>query len=390
MNRHLYVALLIFVAAGCQTAPPATPGTSTQELLVTFETRDFSDIQLGGSKRSYHGGDLWPVSLHVRQSVRHIENAYDLTRKDAWPIESLSLFCVVFTIPDDRKIETLIQALKKDRRVADAQPMNEFEGMFSEPYDDPLFELQYGDHRLEIQRLHTISRGENIRVGVIDSNVDVDHPDLVGQVFKHYTLVDAESVQDKRHGTAVTGVIGAAANNGEGLVGLAPMASIYVYGACSQHRGATRCNSFSIAKAIEHAINDKIQVLNISLAGPPDPLVRQLIERAHEDAMIVVAAANTSNTERNFPASMQVVHSAGEQTQPWFARTEQFSTQAGGGYQVFYGSSIAAAGVTGLATLFRSRRSAIETDELLHGLLSLSCVVVPISELLEETKERCR
>ena len=390
MNGYLFLTLLIVFSAGCQTAPQGSSGTSTQELLVTFETRNFSDVRLGGSKRTYHGGDLWPVSLHVRQTVRHIEKAYELTRKDAWPIESLSLFCVVFTVSDDREIETLIQALKTDRRVADAQTMNEFEGMFSEAYDDPLFELQYGDHRLEIQRLHTISRGEDIRVGVIDSNVDVDHPDLVGQVFKHYTLVAADSVVDKRHGTAVTGVIGAAADNGEGLVGLAPMASIYVYGACSQYRGATRCNSFSIAKAIDHAINDNIQVLNISLAGPPDPLMRQLINRAHEDAMIIVAAANTSNAERNFPASMQVVHSAGEQTQPWFARTEQFSTQAGGGYQVFYGSSIAAAGVTGLATLFRSQKSAIETDELLRGLLNLSCVSVPISELLEESKGHCR
>ncbi len=386
MNDHLPLVVLIVLAAGCQTAPP---GPATQELLVTFEMRQFSEVRLGGSKRAYHGGEPWPVSLHVRRSVRHVEKTYGLTRKDAWPIESLGLFCVVFTVPDDREIATLIQAVQLDQRVAYAQLMNEFEGMFSEPYNDPLFELQYGEHRLEIQRLHAISRGENIRVGIIDTNVDVEHPDLVGQVFKHYTLVDAEGVLDKRHGTAVTGVIGAAADNGEGVVGLAPMASIYVYGACSQFRNATRCSSLSIAKAIENAIKDEIQVLNISLAGPADPLLRQLIERAHKDEMIVIAAAN-SDTERNFPASMAIVHSAGEHSEPWFARVEQLSTQAGGGYQVFYGSSIAAAGATGMATLLRSQWSARETDELLHRLLNLSCVYVPKSVFVEGAKGHCQ
>ncbi len=387
MKYHLPLVLFIILASGCQTTPR---GPATQELLVTFEAREFSDVLLGGSKRSYHGGDLWPVSLHVRKSVRRVEKKYGLTRKDAWPIESLDLFCVVFAVPEDRDIEEVIESLKLDRRVTDAQPMNEFKGMLSESYDDPLFELQYGDHRLEIQRLHTISRGENVRVGVIDSNVDIDHPDLVGQVFKHYTLVNPQGVKDRRHGTAVTGVIGASADNGIGLVGLAPMASIYVYGACSHFRGATRCNSFSLAKAIEQAINDKIQVLNISLAGPPDPLLRLLIERAYQNDMIIIAAANTSDTERNFPASLPVVHSAGEDSEPWFARTEQFSTQAGGGYQVFYGSSIAAAGVTGLTTLLRSQWSASKTDELLGRLLLPSCDYEPIFVLLEEAKVPCQ
>ncbi|MCZ6855687.1 MAG: S8 family serine peptidase [Gammaproteobacteria bacterium] len=386
MNYYLLLVMFIVLASGCQTTPA---GSATHELLVTFETGKFSDVLLGGSKRAYHGG-LWPISLHVRQSVRRVENAYGLTRKDAWLIESLDLFCVVFTVPEDREIEKVIEALKLDRRVADAQPMNEFEGMFNESYDDPLFELQYGNHRLEIQRLHAISRGENVRVGVIDSNVDIDHPDLTGQVFKHYMLVDPKGVLDKRHGTAVTGVIGARADNGVGLVGLAPMASIYVYGACSHLRNATRCNSFSLAKAIEHAIQDEIQVLNMSLAGPPDPLLRRLIERAHKNGMIIIAAANTSNAERNFPASLPIVHSAGEHSEPWFARTEQFSTRAGGGYQVFYGSSVAAAGVTGLTTLLRSQWSASETDELLHRLLNLSCGYVPIFELLEEATVHCQ
>ncbi len=389
MRYHGLLITLVVLAAGCQSAP-APPGQATNELLVTFAAGQFSDVVLGGSKRAYHGGDLWSVSLHVRQSIRQIERAYGLTRKDDWPIESLGLFCVVFTVPDDREIDSLIQSLQLDRRVADAQPMNEFKGMISEPYDDPLFELQYGDNRIEIQRLHAVSRGENVRVGVVDSNVDLDHPDLVGQVFKHYALVNAEVIEDKRHGTAVTGVIGAAADNGVGLVGLAPKASIYVYGACSHLRNATRCNSFSIAKAIEHAITDKIQVLNISLAGPPDPLLRQLIERAHKNGMIVIAAANTSNTQRNFPASLPIVHSAGENYEPWFARAEQFSIQAGGGYQVFYGSSIAAAGVTGLAALLRSRWSANKTAELLDRLLNPSCDYGLVSVVLEEATERCR
>ena len=128
MNFNVGLVLLIGLAAGCQSV---TPGPDAAELLVTFEARPFSEVQLGGSKRGYHGGEQWPVSLHVRQAVRQVEKAYGLTRQDAWPIESLELFCVVFSVPDHRDIETLVQALQLDRRVADAQPMNEFEGMLS-------------------------------------------------------------------------------------------------------------------------------------------------------------------------------------------------------------------------------------------------------------------
>ena len=80
-------------------------------------------------------------------------------------------------------------------------------------YNDPLFELQYGEHRSAISALHDITRGENVRVGIIDSHIDEHHPDLHGQIHKVHNLVAATSPEAKHHGTAVAGIIAAAADN---------------------------------------------------------------------------------------------------------------------------------------------------------------------------------
>ena len=151
--------------------------------------------------------------------------------------------------------------------------------------------------------------------------------------------------------------------------------------------------SFYLAQALDQAIADKIDVLNLSLAGPSDPLLERLIKRARDAGMVIVAAENSADPERNFPASLPYVQAAPDTAEPWFARNEQFSTQAGGGYQVFYGSSISSAGIAGAAALLRSQYTRDQTNLLLEKMLNHDCAKVPLrSPLLDSLQviEECQ
>lgn len=379
------VIFLLALQASCAASPPIDIGKAGTHFLVTFKQQHFSITPpAGGSTHVYHAGDAWLVPLHLRARIKRLEKKYSVREIDGWPIKSLKLYCVVFEVDKKRDLAQLLATLRGDEKIANAQAMNTFTALSNNSYNDPKFDLQYGDYAATVQDLHQHTRGLRVKVGVVDSTVDTRHPDLSGQIKQQHDFVGASNVRDQLHGTAVTGVIGAAADNGVGVVGLAPEASIYIYGACASTSDVTRCTSFTLAKALEHAIEDGIDVLNLSLAGPHDALLAELIQAAHARGMIIVAAATSHSGQLSFPASMSEVYAVGgsKNTPPtasgpnWFAHDERLSTQAGGGYQFFYGSSVAAAGASGLVTLLRAVWPAAQAEELLHALMTSPCAAV--------------
>jgi subtilisin family serine protease len=212
-----------------------------------------------------------------------------------------------------------------------------------------------------------------VRVGVIDTSVDLTHPDHSGQVSRQVEIVPAPEPAARLHGTAVTGVIAAARGNGEGLVGIAPNATVHVYGACTDDATSARCTSFSIAQALVDAMEERMQVINMSFAGPHDPLIAMLLDAAALSGAVLVAAGNTENPDARFPAGHPRVQAADSERELWFASPARLSTRAGGSYQLFTGSSIASAGISGLAALIRERRSASDTRAVLDWLYEGHC-----------------
>jgi subtilisin family serine protease len=92
--------------------------------------------------------------------------------------------------------------------------------------------------------------GRKVTVAVVDSGIESNHPDLAGQVAVEENFVDGQKYVAELHGTAVAGVIAARAGNGVGIEGVAPDARLLALRACWQAGSATRCNSFTLAKAI--------------------------------------------------------------------------------------------------------------------------------------------
>jgi subtilisin family serine protease len=159
------------------------------------------------------------------------------------------------------------------------QPLNEFESATAAApsFDDPYARLQSNVNALDVAEAHNISRGSGIRVAIIDTGVDTEHPDLAGrtQLTRNYIDDDAREFRNDRHGTQVAGLIAASANNGIGTVGVAPEVRLLAFKACWQASPASagRCNSFTLAQALADALAARAQIIPLSLIGPGDPLL---------------------------------------------------------------------------------------------------------------------
>ena len=368
--RPALAGWLVFWIAAC-TSLEQRHETGTM-LLVTVAQTEFHGAAVAlGSSQAYRAGGEWEAPLRVREALRQIRRDHGLTEIDGWPIVSLGRYCAVMRLDPDQDAAGAIAVLQADPRVLDAQRMHQFDGLLAGRYDDPHFELQYGSHAPALSALHQLTTGRGVRVGIIDTPVDVDHPDLDGQIHRQHRFVETRVGV---HGTAIAGVIAAAVNNGRGVVGLSPDARIEVFGACNEQEGRSRCTSFDLAKALEHAIARHMDIINMSLSGPHDPLLTELLRVAAERGVLVIAARDDS-ADGGFPASLPSVVGVDVSSDAvqWFRRGEQLSTQAGGGYQYFRGSSVAAAGVSGLAALLRSETDGAETRDFIEALVGRGC-----------------
>lgn len=182
----------------------------------------------------------------------------------------------------------------------------------SEQRVDPYMNLQHSLISARIDEAHQLSTGDGVKVAIIDTGLDRTHYDLRGRVESALNFVDADQTIEivEFHATAVAGIIGAAAHNGRGIVGIAPDARLYSLRACWESIPGTsrgQCSSFGLARALDWAITNNMKVVNMSLQGEFDPLVSRLISRATERGLVVVAATDLGDEALSFPASMREV-----------------------------------------------------------------------------------
>src|SRR5690606_24965644 len=113
------------------------------------------------------------------------------------------------------------------------------------PSSEPYRPLQRNLDLLNVSEAHRWSRGEGVRIGIVDTGVDISHPDLDGRIADHRDFVSASErgMVAEKHGTAVAGLIGASDRNALGIVGIAPAARLYALRACwsEPDRDDARC-----------------------------------------------------------------------------------------------------------------------------------------------------
>jgi hypothetical protein len=393
MRATVHASLLGLIILGAGTAvsgaaePVSSASTIHPRVVVTFANHPRQSPVPAGSTARHYSGDGYLLAQSAHTDAKRVASKYSLHEVANWPIRSLAIHCVIYEIPDDRPVATVLAELSKDSTVQLAEPLSEFHTLSdpkpastagSAPYNDPLYDLQTNLPALGIATAHERSQGAGVRIGLIDTGVDTRHPDLRGRIARTRSFVDrhTSSAGSFRHGTAMAGLIAAVANNHVGIVGIAPLAQLEVFEACWQLRPDSDeavCNTFTLAKALAAALDSGITLVNMSIAGPQDPLLSSLIEVAIKRGVTFVGAA--AEPADAFPTGIAGVISA--QGQQHSLRSDAFLVPANhiltlrpdGQYDFESGTSVAAAELTGvIALLMSSADSRLPTSSIVSLL----------------------
>jgi subtilisin family serine protease len=318
----------------------------------------------GGSYGGSYGDEL---AQSARERVaRGIARKFHLALVDNWPMPMIGVDCFVMAVPDGRTTSEAADQVSHDSDVSWAQPVTLYTARGTPAaHNDALYAAEPAAAEWHLADLHRMASGAGTRVAVIDSGIDANHPDLAGQVALNRNFVSGQSLVPEQHGTAVAGIIAAKADNRVGIAGVAPGARLLGLRACWQGRGApsTVCDTLSLAKAIYFAVESRADVINVSLSGPDDRLLREIVDVALGKHLAVVSAFDPKLPGGGFPASVagvipvadssMAVSRAGVYIAPG---RDVPTTEPGGRWFLVNGSSFAAAHVSGLVALLRQRR----------------------------------
>jgi subtilisin family serine protease len=375
----------------------AAPGRATLASVSTMDSQ--RDIVLavanplappathaGSSLLGYLPSANYGIGQRAASTLAALKKIYGWQEVTGWPIKALDVYCIVLTPPPGMSRDTLLKALAADARVRLAQPLQSYSTYADPPppdarrYNDPYADLQRGFVETDAAVAHNLSRGDGVHVAIIDTGADLAHPDLQGRIRDTQNLVDADRTAFDRdnHGTEVAGVIAATADNHRGIVGIAPGAVLSVYTACwypPVPGAGARCNTFTLAKALAAVIDTDTRIINLSLGGPADPLLDELLSRLLEQGRIVITAmppdGNVGGFPDRAPGVIVVRTSRATEAPPGVLSapgSDILTTQPGGGYDFTSGSSMAAAHVSGITALLLAMAPALDARSV-HDLL---------------------
>lgn len=169
--------------------------------------------------------------------------------------------------------------------------------------NDPLRPQQYGMDLIEADAAHAVTTGRGVVVAVIDTGVLPTHEDLQGRLMPSKDFVPNDTDPDDHlgtgHGTHVTGIVAANANNGVGVEGAAPGATVLPIRVLGDDGSGS---SDDVAKGIDYAVSQHVDVINLSLGGDAisaviggDDVFTAAIDRAVKAGIVVVAAAGNDS-----------------------------------------------------------------------------------------------
>jgi subtilisin len=191
-----------------------------------------------------------------------------------------------------------LKALRNDPSVRSVE-LDPAIQAFADP--DPELDASWGVEHIGAGDVHDAgNKGQGVKVGIIDTGIDYTHPELAAAYAGGYDFFnnDADPMDDNGHGTHVAGIL-AAQHNDQGVVGVAPGASIYAY----KVLGADGSGDYSglIAALDRAATVDHVDVINMSLGGaePSDALAAEVAAVYAQGVVMVAASGNVNPNDFN-------------------------------------------------------------------------------------------
>jgi subtilisin family serine protease len=282
----------------------------------------------------------------------------------------------LFRIVDSRPMDTVRRELAADASVRSVQFNLRH---FLQQAKKPAIEgdaAQYAVAQLRLPQAHTLARGMNVTIAVIDSGVDVKHPELANSVADSFDALGS-SEGPHVHGTGIAGAIVAHAK----LMGSAPEARLLAIRAFGAGSKGAESTSYVILRGLDYAAEHGAQIINMSFAGPKDPLIERGIAATAARGILMVAAAGNAGAKSPplYPAANpNVIAVSGTDAQyKLFAasnRGNHIAISAPGAdiflpapdekYQITSGTSFSAAYVSGVAALLLERNPALKPGDV--------------------------
>ena len=336
------------------------------------------------------------VTIKARVSseqLRRLEVDYGLTPLATTRIALLDASVRRYRLRERTSVPQAIRALRGSPPfVASVQPnfvfalQDDASGQITAPMKDasrtdgvsasatgPDKPVQYAVAALKLVDAHRVATGAHVLIAIIDTGLDESHPEINGMVADRFDAVGGRFVAHP-HGTAMAGVIVAH----QTLVGIAPDAHLIAIRAfTSLSNGGTSGTSYDILRGLDFAVGHGGQIINMSFAGPQDPLLRDALAVAHGRGIVAIAAAGNAGpgSKPLYPAAEPgvIAVTATDAKSKVFAMANRGAYVAfaapgvdvlapglGGGVQLTSGTSIATAEASGVAALLieRSGRAA--------------------------------
>lgn len=295
-------------------------------------------------------------------AVDQIARGYGLARESFQRVALTQSTLYRYRVGNGQSVPSVVTRLRADPRIASAQPNMQFR--LQDDGAKALAGAQYAVAKLQLPEVHRVAKGDGVTVAVLDSGVDQTHPELAGSLTASVNAL-ASAAAPEPHGTGIASVIAAHTN----LVGVAPAAKILAVRAFSGARGDSATGTTAdIVRAIEIAVGANARIVNMSFAGPSDPLLARVIEAASARGVIFVAAGGNAgpSAAAAYPAADPNVIAvtatdSADALFPSANRGDYIGVAAPGvdvlvaapgeGYALSSGTSVAAAHVSGLVAL---------------------------------------